>query len=243
MRSVKRAASACGLAAALVVALLAIDSATGTEAHAATVVVSVTRCATQFPVAPAPKIHVPRSLRLRHVPASSTGLVAYTNTQGYVLGPPRYRCSGGVGVDGSSSLNVWPPDQAQPVRPHSRGAGLSLTMIPVCVGCKVDLTCPYLGVMQHAARSYQVPCPGEPPRGERVHQLSHRLAAVVDPPSVRGLGWPSGRGLQASGLVGFLPGRSLQAFASSCTLPSALRSDCTDGIAAERYLIAAGLKP
>jgi hypothetical protein len=118
-----------------------------------------------------------------------------------------------------------------------------LTVIPVCVGCKVYLTCPYLGVMQRAARSYQVACPGEPPPGERAYQLSKRLAAFVDPPSVRGLGWPSGRGLRASGLVGFLPGRFLPAFASSCTLWSTMRSICSDSIAAERYLITTGVKP
>ncbi|MFZ0386196.1 MAG: hypothetical protein WAL22_11055 [Solirubrobacteraceae bacterium] len=204
-------------------------------ARAAThVTIPVIRCPTSFGVAPG-RITVRRDLTLRGVPASTARLTAYTNTSGYLVGPPHLRCAGVVDADGNSTIQAWPSGQAQP-GPHSAGAGLALSVIPACVGCKAEATCHYFPTFWRAVRRIGLICRPEPPPGEQLRYLNERLVAFVDPPFVKGAGWPSGAGLSATGLVGIRPGASQVVFTSSCTLPAAQRAVCVDSADAERRL-------
>ena len=201
---------------------------------AARVTVPVVRCPTSFGVAPG-RISVPRRLVLSDVPSSTAGLVAYSNTSGYLIGPRHLRCAGKIGADGNATIQAWPSGQAQP-GPNGAGSGLSLSVIPACVGCKAQATCHYFPMFRRYLRHVELNCRLEPPPGERVRYLTKRLVAIVDPPFVTGAGWPSGAGLQATGLVGIEPGPSRVVFTSSCTLPAAQRDVCADSAAAERGL-------
>jgi hypothetical protein len=202
---------------------------------AAQVTVPVVRCPTTFGAAPG-QVSVPRRLAVHDVPSSTAGLVAYTNTSGYLLGPPHLRCAGLIGADGNATIQAWPNGQAQPGR-NGAGSGLSLSVIPACVGCKAEATCHYFPTFRRYLRHVELNCRPEPPPGERLRYLTKRLVAFVDSPYVTGAGWPSGAGLVSTGLVGIRPGASRVVFISSCTLPAAQRDVCVDSAAAERSLL------
>jgi hypothetical protein len=221
-----------GVIALLTTAWCASAAAGARSAPAVTV--PVVRCPTSFGAAPG-RVPVRRALTLRGVPASTARLTAYTNTSGYLIGPPHLRCAGAVGADGNSTIQAWPRGQAQP-GPHSAGAGLALSVIPACVGCKAEATCHYFPTFKRYTRRIGIVCRPEPPPGERLRYLTKRLVAFVDPPFVKGAGWPSGGGLQSTGLVGIQPGRTQVVFTSSCTLPAAQRAVCADSAAAARRL-------
>jgi hypothetical protein len=221
--------------AALMTACCAAGVPAAASAKAApTVGVPVVRCPTSFGAAPG-RISVPRTLKLRNVPSSTAGLVAYTNTSGYLVGPPDLRCAGAVGADGNATIQTWPKGQAKP-GPHGTGVGLSVSVIPACVGCKALATCHYFATFRRYIRQVALNCRREPPPGEQLRYLSKRLVAFVDPPFVKGAGWPSGAGLRATGLVGIEPGASQVVFTSSCTLPATQRAACVDSAAAARSL-------
>jgi len=205
------------------------------SAKAATgVTVPVVRCPTSFGAAPG-RISGRRRLALRDVPPSTAGLVAYTNSRGYLIGPPHLRCAGAVAADGNATIQAWPAGQARPA-PHGAGAGLALSVIPACVGCKALATCHYFPTFRRYLRQTALNCRLEPPPGERLRYLTKRLVAFVDPPFVRGAGWPSGAGRQSTGLVGIEPGPNRVVFTSSCTLPAAQHAVCVDSAAAARSL-------
>ena len=178
---------------------------------------------------------MPRSLVVHDVPPSTAGLVAYTNTSGFLLGPTHLRCAGAVGADGNATIQIWPKGQAKP-GPHGAGFGLSLSVIPACVACKAEATCHYFATFRRYLGQVELNCRPEPPPGERLRYLARRLVAFVDPPYVKGAGWPSGAGLHSTGLVGIEPGASQMVFTSSCTWPAAQRDACVDSAAAERSL-------
>jgi hypothetical protein len=198
------------------------------------VTVPVVRCPTSLGVAPG-RPAVRRGLTLRGVPTSTAQLAAYTNTSSYLIGPSGLRCAGAIGADGNSTIQAWPRGQAKP-GPHGAGAGLALSVIPACVGCKALATCHYFPTFQRTSRQIGLVCRPEPPPGERLRYLSRRLVAFTDSPFVQGAGWPSGGGLPSIGLVGIQPGRSQVVFTASCTLPTAERSVCVDSVDAERSL-------
>lgn len=203
---------------------------------AARVTVPVVRCPTSFGVAPG-RTSAPRTLRLRDVPPSTAGLVAYASTSGFLVGPPQMRCRGVVGADGNATMQIWPDGQGKPGR-HGVGTGLSLSVIPACAGCKALATCHYFPTFRRYLRRVELNCRPEPPPGEQVRYLTKRLVRFVDPPFVQGAGWPSGAGLQSTGLVGIRPGVGRVVFTSSCTLPAAQRGVCVDSAAAVRSLLA-----
>ena len=178
---------------------------------------------------------MPRTLKLRNVPPSSATLVAYTNTSGSLIGPPHLHCAGVVAADGNATIQAWPAGEARP-GPHGAGAGLALSVIPACLGCKALATCHYFPTFRRYLRQTALNCRLEPPPGERLHYLSKRLVAFVDPPFVMGAGWPSGAGLRSTGLVGIEPGANQVVFTLSCTLPAAQRAVCVDSAAAARSL-------
>jgi hypothetical protein len=212
----------------------ALCATTPSASAAAPVTVPVVRCPTSFGVAPG-RASATRTLILRDVPPSTAGLVAYTNTSGFLIGPPHVRCAGAVGADGNATIQIWPKGQAKP-GPHGAGVGLSLSVIPACIGCKAEATCHYFSTFRRYLGQVELNCRPEPPPGERLRYLTKRLVAFVDPPFVKGAGWPSGAGLGATGLVGIEPGASQVVFTSSCTLPATQRDVCVDSAAAARTL-------
>jgi hypothetical protein len=198
------------------------------------VTIPVVYCPTWFGFRPSP-ISPPKTRTLHGVPASTTALVAYTNTNGYLIAPPQLRCNGLDGGDGTSMIEVWPRGQARPT-PNGAGAGLSASLLRGCLGCKAKATCHYFSAFRRYIGQFALNCRPEPPPGERVRYLSKRLVAFVDPRFVKGAGWPSGAGLQATGLVGIRPGAGKVVFTSSCTLPAAQRAVCVDSADAARSL-------
>src|ERR1700722_9002557 len=83
-----------------------VPAATSATARAG-VTVPVVRCSAFFGGASG-RNSVPRTLTLRDVPPSTAGLVAYTNTSGFLLGPPHLRCAPALGADGNAMIQLWP---------------------------------------------------------------------------------------------------------------------------------------
>jgi hypothetical protein len=155
------------------------------------------------------------------------GLMAYTNTQIYLIGPRGMRSSGVVAVDGGSRVIVWPQGHSRPA-PHARAAGLTLTLDSACVGCMADDACPFFTAL---ARDLGFPCASGVPQGERVVHLRSNIILFEDPSGVAGSGWPSGGEDPANGLVGYDGSpRSAVVYRSTCTLPATEHSVCTTSL-------------
>ena len=182
--------------------------------------VPVVRCQTEFGISgPAP--HTPSVLT---VGSSASHLVAYTNTQVYLLAPTGMRCLGIAATDGGSQVIVWPRGSGRPGF-HSHTDGLTLTLDPACAGCKAGDACPFFTDL---ALKLRFPCTSGIPAGERVSRLRSNLALFEDPPGVAGSGWPSGGSDPANGLVGYAGSAYNGAvYRSTCTLPVSDHSVCT----------------
>lgn len=196
----------------------AISPALAGVASAATV--PVVRCPTEFGISGSS----PRTPLTLTLGSGAGGLIAYTNTQAYLLGPRGMRCSGLVAVDGGSQVVVWPQGYARPGL-HAHSAGLTLTLDPACVSCKAGDACPFFTEL---ARRLDFPCTSGVPVGERVYRLRSNLDLFEDPPGVAGSGWPSGGPDPANGLVGYA-GNGLDGavYRSTCTLPASQHTVCT----------------
>jgi hypothetical protein len=207
------------------VALFAVLSASTVTASVRVSAVAVVRCPTTFGIGGPPRL-TPATI---HVSSSSStsGLVAYTNTQTYLVGPRGLRCAGGVGADGGPLVLAWRRGLPRP-GPHARTAGLTLTLEEACAGCKADDACPFFTVL---ARDLGFPCRRGVPSGERVYRLRPDVTLFEDPPEVAGSGWPSGGPDPANGLVGTTgtPLRGL-VYRSTCTLPTEDHSICTTSL-------------
>ena len=216
-----RSTTVTGLCAgALCAALLATNAA-----GAAAVRIPVVRCATVFGVGGPPR-HVPSSVQVS-ASGPTHGLVAYTNTEIFLVGPRGLRCSGLVAADGGSQVLAWAPGARKPA-PHSHGVGLTLNIDPACAGCKADDACPFFTAL---ASMLGFPCSlGVPPK-ELVSRPRADLALFEDPPGVAGSGWPSGGPYPANGVVG-TRGSALDAlvYRSTCTLPAAHHAICTESL-------------
>lgn len=156
--------------------------------------------------------------------SSTGGLVAYTNTEIYLIGPQGMRCSGLLANDGGSQVIAWPQHQSRPTA-HAHTDGLTLTLDPACSGCKAQDACPFFTAF---ARHLGFPCTSGVPQGERVDRLRSDVALFTDPPEVAGSGWPSGGPDPASGVVGYSgsPENGL-VYRATCTLPAIDHSACT----------------
>jgi hypothetical protein len=186
--------------------------------------VRVARCPTQFGIPPG-RISVPTTVAVRGAPSSTKGLIAYTNTELFLIAPAHMACSGTIGADGNASLAVWPRGQRRP-RKHSRGGGVTLTVIPACVGCMAFVACPFFPSF---ARRLGFPCASGIPAGEVVRRPNRQLALFEDPPGIAGDGWPSGGPNPARGLVG-IKGRHGFVYSATCTLPASKRHACAVGL-------------
>jgi hypothetical protein len=214
-----------GVCTALAVAGFACASVTeGATASSAglasAATVRVVRCRTQFGIPPS-KITVPSRVVVRGSPRSTAGLAAYTNTELFLIGPAHMACSGAVGADGGTDVVVWPRGQRTP-RQHSHSDGLTVSLIPACVGCMAATACPFFPSF---ASRLGFPCPGGVPAGEIVDRPSSHVAGFQDPPGVAGDGWPSGGRDTANGLVG-IKGRGGVVYSATCTLPTRRHGVC-----------------
>jgi hypothetical protein len=183
--------------------------------------VPVVRCHTEFGLPPV-KITVPKRVGVRGSPHSTAGLVAYTNTISFMVGPANMRCSGLVGADGGNSVTVWPRGVHEP-RLHSHTDGLTLQVIPACVGCMAEVACPFFPAFAH---KLMFPCTSGIPTHEAVTRPNSDVALFEDPPGVAGDGYPSGGPDPANGVVG-IKGRGGEAYTATCTLPAREHSTCT----------------
>ena len=218
----RRLASICALIAMCAVAAPAANGAPAL--HGAGVAsarsVRVVRCRTEFGVAPG-NVAVPSRLVVRGSPRSTAGLVAYTNTNLFLIGPAHMACSGEVGADGNSTVLVWQRGQGSP-RPHSHGRALSLTLDPACAFCRAVEACPFFPSF---ASKLGFPCTSRIPRAETVTYLSPHAYDFVDPPGVRGDGWPSGGHYPADGVVG-ITRKYEEVYRSTCTLSARKGGTC-----------------
>jgi len=150
------------------------------------------------------------------VPGAPRGVVAYTNSEQFLVGPSSMQCDGQIGADGGAVLAAWPVGASKPGL-HSHHSGITLTVIPACVGCKAEVVCPFFAGY---ASSLGFPCRTTVPLGERVVRPKRGLALFHDPSGVSGDGWPSGGPDAADGVVGFTraPYGGV-AYRATCTLP------------------------
>jgi hypothetical protein len=215
--------STCGRWVVGLLGLMAVAVALGAgTASAATV--RVVRCRTEFGVS-GQKISVPATVAVRGAPRSTAGLAAYTNTDLFLIAPAGMACSGLVGADGGATVTVWKRGQRAP-RQHSTGDGLTLNVIPACVGCMAEEACPFFPAF---ARTLGFPCTSGIPAGERVDHLTAEEAAFEDPPGVAGDGFPSGGPDPANGLVG-IHGKYGVVYNATCTLPQRMHAACTTSL-------------
>jgi hypothetical protein len=191
--------------------------------------VRVVRCPTSYGVAG--ELHkTPSRLAVLHDPVSTRGLVAYTNTDIYLIAPAGMRCAGIIGADGTTALAVGPraltAELNNPGRSYS-GIGLTLAFDPDCVSCEASDLCPFFA---QSARAFGFPCTTGIPADEQTYRLTPQVTLFEDPPGIRGDGWPSGGPDPANGLVGFTgPPRQpdTTVYRSTCTLPTSEHSICT----------------
>jgi hypothetical protein len=209
-----------GLAAVFAVAIGCSAAAGATTAR-----IPVVRCATGFGVVGPPR-QVPSTVEVS-ASGATHGLVAYTNTELFLVGPRGLRCSGLVAADGGSEVIAWAPGARKPAL-HSHGIGLTLNIDPACAGCKAEDACPFFTAV---ARMLGFPCSlGVPPK-ELVSRPRADLALFEDPPGVAGSGWPSGGPYPANGVVGMRGSpRDGSVYRSTCTLPAADHAICTESL-------------
>jgi hypothetical protein len=188
--------------------------------------VAVFKCPTTFGITPQQQ-SVPTSLNVLGAPRSTSGLVAYTNTEAFLVAPAGMACSGTVAADGGQQIIVWPKGSSTPSQ-HSQTDGLTLSLDPACASCKASDACPFL---VSVAKSLGFPCTTDVPAAESVDRLSAQLIAFEDPPGLAGDGWPSSGPDPANGVLG-VSGSANQAwrgsvFRSTCTLPASEHALCT----------------
>lgn len=108
--------------ALIAAATLAVVGGTAVSSSAASrsTQVAVVRCPTTYGISGEQR-QTPPSVAVLGRPASTHGLVAYTNTFDYLIGPAGMQCAGVVAVDGGTLIVVWPRrPQASRARTRSR---------------------------------------------------------------------------------------------------------------------------
>ena len=180
-----------------------------------------------------PKIPQTRAIA---VPRSIANQVAvYTDEYSVqsVLGPRGWKCIASYGADGSGGITVYAPSERSPgFFPHftsnkSGLRGINVFAQPSCVGCYLQMACPYFKrALMAVHRWFHGPGAAKcrVPSHERVRKLSATLVSVVDPPRVTGNNYPSGGRYFAIGNVFFSNSRSDRgpsgSYFMTCALPS-----------------------
>ena len=216
------------LVAASGLALVTVSGSSGATRSgvALTATVRVVRCRTVFGVSPG-KITTPSHVTVLGSPRSTANLVAYSNTEQFLIGPSGMACSGLVAADGNTSLIVWPRRNGPPGQ-HAHEAALTLTSAPACAACRAEEACPFFPAY---ARRLHFPCSSGIPPGEIVERVHSHLVLFEDPPGVAGDGWPSG-GLDPANGLAVIHGSFLSSvvYRSTCTLPASKHSTCSTSL-------------
>ncbi|HEX4036181.1 MAG TPA: hypothetical protein VHX66_17200 [Solirubrobacteraceae bacterium] len=220
----RRALTLAVLAAAIAATAAASAAAPGARVH-------VVRCQTTFGLGG--KHNAPATVEVR-ASAKEAGLVAYTNTETFLLGPPGLRCNGLVAVDGGTQIIAWRSGK-QPPAMHGRIAGLTLEIETACSACRADAACPFFPAV---ASSLGFACTDAIPARETTTRPSSNVVLFSDPPHFAGSGWPSGGDYTARGVVGTAGSvRNGLVYRATCTLPPSDRAQCAQvtGDAIKRY--------
>jgi hypothetical protein len=171
---------------------------------------------------------MPASIRAT-IPSRFSGKLAfYSDDEGLieVMAPVGWKCSAGIGADGSSSVYVAPPSGA-----NSAGSTLeaiSASQTSACVGCREKVACPLFASAAKAYLSaYIQVCPTTRPPFEVVTTINGHVVEFTDPPGVNGDASPSGGAYPARGVMTYFGGpESAGSWTETCVLPPANTSMC-----------------
>jgi hypothetical protein len=171
---------------------------------------------------------LPATIHVRIARGEASALAFYSDNEGLikVLAPTGWKCSAGIGADGSSSLSVSPPSGA-----NSTGSALeaiNASQTSACVGCRESLACPlFASAALDYLRTYVQICPTTRPASEHVTKINAHVVEFSDPPHVNGDAIPSGGAYPASGVMTYFAGpRSDGSWTETCVLPRAESSTC-----------------
>jgi hypothetical protein len=178
-----------------------------------TVSLPVTACATSMGADEAPPS--PPATTEVTVVASLAGRVGvYGDGYDLVMGPAGWSCDAQIGADGSTSLRIWSPGDADAQVITETNGG--------CYGCALILAC---STFAAASEEYAIEfglCDAQRPPEEQVLAETAELIAFTDPPGIAGTGTGSGGPHEARGLVWYSnDGGTAYASKATCTLAPA----------------------
>jgi hypothetical protein len=192
--------------------------------------VPLVKCPTGDGVGRAPVV-LPPTLAVAISPGAGSRLSFYGDDEGllHIIGPRGWACQAGVGVDGDVIVNVFPRGEikGQDVLPASAEA-VSGSLEFNCHGCALDEACPLFPAAKRLdGTDDQGGCSPRPGR-EVVYRVSPTIVAFLDPPWVKGDGYPSGGPYPANGVMSYLSDEdSAHTYWETCTLPTADHGLCT----------------
>jgi len=170
---------------------------------------------------------LPADVQVKIAREYSTNLAFYSDNEGVieVLAPTGWKCSAGIGADGSSAVYV------SPVGLNSTGPSMesiSASQTSACVGCRESLACPlFVSAANDYLRTYREACPKTRPPSELVTKINSHVVEFTDPSGVNGDGSPSGGAYPARGVMTYYGGiKSDGSWTETCVLPAADRSMC-----------------
>ena len=182
------------------------------------------------------------------VPASMTATLShdvaalatfYGNGTLTLLGPRGWTCRAAIGADGSASMSITPPGQAEPSgSPPPDYQAVAAWTGGACVGCIAQMAC---AIFPEAWNLFATPgqaCPNAIPTTERITRPAAQSAVFEDPPGTAGTGDPSGGTYRALGYLVFDSGagasgtdvRAPSALKVTCTLPDTLAPICDETV-------------
>ena len=191
--------------------------------------VPVVVCPTDAAISGGPTYPIRPSVTLAGLPAAAR-LALYADSTGHVvvLAPRGWKCSAGLGVDGSGGLAVYPSDGTAATDPYNvtpaPAAAVSLSTDGACSGCIFGSVCAYLPNAP-IVRSGGFSCQRTIPPREVLTHASETLTRFEDPGGVHGTGRPSGGVNVAMGLV-MMQSDIDTDWTSTCTLPDPERDLC-----------------
>jgi hypothetical protein len=178
-----------------------------------TVSLPVTACTTSTGADEAPPS--PPATTVVTVAASLAGRIGvYGDGYDLVMGPAGWSCEAQVGADGSTSLRIWSPGDANAQVTTETNGG--------CYGCALILACStFAAASEQYATDFGL-CDAQRPPEEQVLAETAELIAFTDAPRVAGTGTGSGGPYEARGLVWYSnDGNAAYASKATCTLAPA----------------------
>jgi hypothetical protein len=174
--------------------------------------------------------NLPADVQVKIASGFSNKLAFYSDNEGLieVLAPTGWKCSAGIGADGSSSMDVSPKGQSGGANAGAKVEAISATQTSACVGCRESLACPlFVSAANDYLRSYLEACPTTRPASEIVTKINSHVVEFIDPPGVNGDGSPSGGVYPARGVMTYFDDvKSDGSWTETCSLPAADRSTC-----------------